>query len=144
YDILHVFSSVPECLGLMQVAKARKVRVVTSSVLWSDFKTHPVRFAIKSAWPSFPSARRRVLQTSDLILPNSEAEKAQIERLFAIPGSKIQVVHNAVDAEFKNASPEPFRARYGNEPFLLSVGRIEPRKNQLNLIRAAKKAGVKR
>ena len=36
YDLLHVFGSVRDCLGLIEVAKARRVPVVTSPVLWSD------------------------------------------------------------------------------------------------------------
>ncbi len=144
YDVLHVFSSLPECLGLIQVAKAKKVKVVTSSVLWSDFRSHPLRSSLKWICPSFPSERRKVLNASDRILPNSEAEKMQITRFFAIPSGKIHVVHNAVDAVFADAEPSLFRAKYGPEPFILSVGRIEPRKNQLNLIRAVKKAGKHR
>ena len=43
---------------------------------------------------------------------------------------------NGVLPAFGTASPELFRERWGPDPFVLSVGRIEPRKNTLGLIRA--------
>jgi len=152
YDLLHVFSSVRDCLGLAEVAKARGVPVVTSPVLWSDarraFFTDGgprekldliLRHGMKVVWPSFPSARRKLLLLSDLLFPNSEMEKEQIRRLFAIPPSKIRVVPNGVDPGFaEGADPAVFRREIGADRFVLSVGRIEPRKNQLNLVRAAR------
>lgn len=157
YDILHVFSSVKDCLGLVEVAKARGVKVAISPVLWTDlrravftdgsFKTKAefvARHLTKVLFPSWPSARRKLLVLSDLVFPNSEMEKEQIARLFAVPRERIKVVYNGVDPEFLAPDPSLFRAKYGNEPFILGVGRVEPRKNQLNLIRAVKKIGRQR
>lgn len=151
YDVLHVFSSVKDCLGLMRVAKSRGLRVVTSPVLWTDLRRsfHAdggwkeradllARYTAKALFPSFPSDRRRVLDISDMLFPNSEAEKRQISRFFSIPSKKIFPVPNAVDEKFMSADPEVFRKNFGAQPFILSVGRIEPRKNQLNLIKAMK------
>ncbi len=156
YDLLHVFSSVKDCLGLVQVARSRGVKVVTSPVLWSDWRRAfftddgirmkvglLTRHALKWLWPSFPSGRLRLLLESDLLLPNSETEKKQIVRLFAVPASKIRVIHNGVDPDFMEADPKLYRDRFGGDPFLLSVGRVEPRKNQLNLIRAVKGTGLR-
>ncbi len=154
YDILHVFSSVKECLPLIQVARSRNVKVVTNSGLWSDFhravftdggwgrKTDLLlRHGLKVACPVFPSSRRQVLLSSDLVCPNSEMEKNQIARLFAVPRRKIKVVYNGVDKSFLEADPSYYHSLYGKAPFVLSVGRIEPRKNQLNLIKAVKRLG---
>ena len=41
-----------------------------------------------------------------------------------------------------SASPELFHSRWGAEPFVLSVGRIEPRKNTLGLIQAIRRLGL--
>src|SRR3990167_6890604 len=107
YDWLHVFGSVKDCLGLVQVARKRKVRVAITPLLWSDVRralfTHGslltkadflVRHGIKWFWPAFPSARRQLLTLSDVIFQNSEIEKRQIGRLFAINPSKMRVVPN--------------------------------------------------
>ncbi len=136
YDVLQVFGSVKDCLGLVRVANARNVPVATLPILWSDPKHTPLRHWIKTIYPAYPSERRELLVRSDILFPNSELEKKQIARLFAIPEAKMTVVYNGVDPAFQNADPTLFLSRYGNEPFVLSVGRIEPRKNQLNLIRA--------
>jgi len=51
---------------------------------------------------------------------------------------KMFVVPNGVDSEFASASDRLFVEKYELKDFVLYVGRIEPRKNQLNLIRAMK------
>jgi len=154
YDLLHVFGSVKDCLGLMQVANRRSVKVAITPLLWSDIRRaiftegsiktkgeFVARHLAKVLFPAFPSSRRKMLLSSDLIFPNSEIEKKQIARLFAVPEEKMSVVYNGVDERFLNADAELFRQRFGAKPFVLSVGRIEPRKNQLNLIRAVKRLG---
>jgi glycosyltransferase involved in cell wall biosynthesis len=151
YDLLHVFGSVKDCLGLVEVAKSRGVKVALSPVLWSDMRRalftdgsiktkvdFTLRHVTKVLLPAFPSERRKLLLLSDIIFPNSEMEKKQIARLFAIPSEKIKVVHNGVSPDFSDSDPGVFQARHGKTPFILSVGRIEPRKNQLNLIRAVR------
>lgn len=155
YDLIHVFSSVKDCLPLVRIAKSRGVKVVTSPVLWSDWRRALfaeglrqkvdlfLRHSSKALWPSFPSARRSLLLASDLLFPNSETEKKHIARLFAVPASKLRVVPNGVERRFAEADPALFRARYGDGPFVLGVGRLEPRKNQLNLIKGLKDAGHK-
>ena len=152
YDILQVMGSVKDCLGLVRVANARGVKVAITPLCWSDFRRalftagtwgtkldFVLRHAAKVFFPSFPSSRRQLLLASDLIFPNSEIEEKQISRLFAVPRVKMKVLPNGVDRSFLDADPELFYATHGREPFVLGVGRIEPRKNQLNLIRAVKK-----
>ncbi len=151
FDILHVFGSVKDCLALMQVASSRGVKVVLESIFWSDLRRAfyeeagtlkraemIARHLVKSLIPAFPSSRRKMFTVSDIIFPNSENEAKQISRLFAVPMDKMFVVPNGVDKAFADATPEAFLEKYGLEDFVLSVGRIEPRKNQLNLIRAMK------
>ena len=151
YELLHIFGSVKDCLGLAQTAKSRDVAVAVSPVFWSDFQrafftegslpekaTLALRHLTKLVWPSFPSSRRKLLEAADVVLPNSEMERRQLSRLFALPLEKIKVVYNAVDGSFALAKPDLFISRHGAAPFILSIGRIEPRKNQLNLIRADK------
>ena len=152
YDLLHVFGSVKECLGVVEIAKKRNVKVVISPVFWSDLRRaiyteggfrnkaeFLIRHLTKVVCPRFPSGRRKLFVNADRLLPNSEIEKQQIAKLFAIPCDKIRVVHNGVDERFLNSDPSLFRQKYGQDPFALSVGRIEPRKNQLTLIRAMNK-----
>ena len=149
FDILHVFGSVKDCLGLMRVARSRGVKVALQSVFWSDFRRaffesgsalqkadKVIRHAAKLLAPFFPSSRRKMFQTADIIFPNSENEARQIARLFSVPMEKMFVVPNGVDTSFMEARCDLFIEKYHMKDFVLSVGRIEPRKNQLNLIRA--------
>ncbi|MBF0493810.1 MAG: glycosyltransferase [Candidatus Omnitrophica bacterium] len=151
FDILHVFGSVKECLPLMEVAKSRKVKVVLESIFWSDFRRAfcetgssfkklemVLRHLLKVLFPFLNFSRRKMFRVSDMIVPNSPREAAQISRLFAVSSRKMFVVPNGVDADYINATSDLFVKKYGLKDFILYVGRIEPRKNQLNLIRAVR------
>lgn len=148
-DLLHVFGSVKYCYGLMRAAKEVGAKVVLSTICWSDWRsaffTYPdwrqrslnvLRHLAKACFPWTPSLRKSMMQISDLLMPNSEAEARQLTRFFLIPPKKIVVIPNGVDALYEKADPKPFVERYGLKDFYLCVGRIEPRKNQLTLIRA--------
>ena len=65
-------------------------------------------------------------------------EAEQISRYFLIPREQVQTIHYGVDQAFDGTDPQLFEQKFGMRNFILMVGRIEPRKNQLNLIRAAR------
>jgi glycosyltransferase involved in cell wall biosynthesis len=152
--LLHLFGMSREGLELARVARSRGVPVVLSTICWYEPRAlaalapGPVRagwdlakWALKYAAPRWPSWRRALLRMADAILPNSKAEARQLVRLFGVDGSRIHVVPNGVEPGLADASPLPFRARYGERPFVLYAGRIEPRKNVLGLIRAVRPLG---
>ncbi|MCM8782576.1 MAG: glycosyltransferase [Candidatus Omnitrophica bacterium] len=154
YDILHVFGSVKDCLGLMQSAKSLGVKIVLSPIFWSTFQRAwheygtlknklqmSARHMAKKIFPVFPSARRRMFVLADALAPNSKTEADQINRLFAVSKNKMHIVPCGVDRRFANADARIFTDKYGLRDFVLSVGRIEPRKNQLNLIKAMRGFG---
>ena len=156
YDLLHVFGSVKDCLGLMQAAKSANLKVVLSPIFWStlqraiyEFATPKnkaltiIRHSSKIILPKIPSQRRKMFQVADLLLPNSLAEANQVSRLFGISKEKMHIVPLAADEKFLEADKEIFISKFGLKDFILSVGRIEPRKNQLNLIKALKDSGHK-
>ena len=154
-DILHVFGSIKYCYGLMRTAKEVGARVVLSTICWSDWRsalhTYPdwrrrtaniARHLAKAWFPWVPSLRKATMEVSDLLFPNSEREAEQLVRYFRVPREKIVVIPNGVDALYQEANPAFFESRYGLKDFFLCVGRIEPRKNQLALVRAHR--GIKR
>jgi len=75
---------------------------------------------------------KRLLKLSDVLLPNSESEYKRLLARYKIP-RPYRVVPNAVD-------PDLFGhfdlAKKKQENLVISVARIDGRKNQLNLIRA--------
>jgi glycosyltransferase involved in cell wall biosynthesis len=153
--LLHLFGMSREGLELARIARRRGVPVVLSPICWYEpralaaLEHGPLRkLASLAAWglrslaPSVPSWRRELLRLADLALPNSRSEANQLVRLFAIPKERIRVVPNGVLPSVASASPELFRSQWSAEPFVLSVGRIEPRKNTLGLIRALDGLGL--
>lgn len=97
---------------------------------------HALRHGLWRGWDPrllrFTHAARYLLDTAAVVLPNGRAELAEIERRFG-PVRAAVVVPNAVDgSQFHEPPPGEAPPREG----VLCVGRLEPRKNQLSLIRA--------
>lgn len=149
FDILHTFGSVKDALPMMEAARFAGIKNVLSTVCWYSWKsawgTYPdfrtrtfslARHAAKCFLPYLPSRRKRMMTVSDMLIPNSESEARQLENFFCVPKHKIRVVPNAVDVAFAEASPDLFAKKHGVKDFILLVGRIEPRKNQLTVLRA--------
>ena len=91
----------------------------------------------------FERGRQYVLDTVQALLPNSAAEREVLRGRFALK-QPIFVVPNAVNTE--HFSPPPAGPAYGapaRDKTVLCVGRIEPRKNQLSVIRALSQSGLR-
>jgi glycosyltransferase involved in cell wall biosynthesis len=144
-----------EGLELARVAKAKGLPVVLSPICWYEPRalaalepdplrklTSLVAWGVRRAAPRIPGWRRTLLNLADLILPNSRSEAIQLVRLFGVDRRRVFVVPNGVLPAVASASPELFQRRFGSDPFVLSVGRIEPRKNTLGLIRAMRPLGL--
>ena len=153
--LLHLFGMSREGLELARVAKAKGVPVALSPICWFEpgallalAPNRPraaldlAKWAARRVLPRLPDWRRELLKLSDAILPNSRAEASQLVALFGADRRKIHVVPNGVDPRFASSKAGLFRERFGDRDFVLYVGRIEPRKNVLGLIRAARKAGL--
>lgn len=149
YPLIHTFGSVKDCLPVMEAAKTAGIKNVLSTICWYSWKsswyTYPepkpravsmARHAAKAFLPFLPSKRKRMMEISDLLLPNSTTEADQLRKFFGMPAEKILTVPNGVDAAFADAKPDAFVSRYKMKDFVLCVGRIEPRKNQLTMVRA--------
>jgi glycosyltransferase involved in cell wall biosynthesis len=140
-----------EGLELARMARARSIPIVLSPICWYEPRamaslepgvaakiTSLSGWVVRSIVPGTPSWRLNLLRLTDLVLPNSPSEARQLQRLFGLDCRRIRVVPNGVLRSFASASPEIFCRRFGEFPFVLSTGRIEPRKNTLELICAAR------
>jgi glycosyltransferase involved in cell wall biosynthesis len=101
-------------------------------------------------WPEFFSWRRRLwhrlmrpralLHRSDRIIAVSEATRADIVELYAIPADKISVVYSGVrvpgEAPDEKAAAAVRQTYRLPEKFVLHLATLEPRKNVDSLIRA--------
>lgn len=92
--------------------------------------------------PGFTSRIRELAETADAVIFLSRCEESLFKR-FAGEHECTRLIHNPVDAgHFEKADPQLFRDFIGLDEFVLCVGRIEARKNQLFLTAAAKDLGL--
>ncbi|QQE78736.1 glycosyltransferase family 4 protein [Alicyclobacillus sp. SO9] len=86
-----------------------------------------------------------LMRGANLLLPNTIAEQELVLDTFRfLDADKFEIIPNAVERKFLHSKGNLFNERYLPEgDFVLNVARLEPRKNQLTLIRAAKKFGFK-
>jgi glycosyltransferase involved in cell wall biosynthesis len=115
------------------VHKMRKVPLVISPIVWID---KPDKYNL--------SEIGHLLRMADRILPNSQAECAQLSELFSISAKKFTPIVNGVDeCFFETITPALFRETFNlYNPFVLCMGNIEERKNQLRLIKALAGTGI--
>ncbi|MFO0956203.1 MAG: glycosyltransferase [Isosphaeraceae bacterium] len=147
--LLHLFGMSREGLELARAAKARRIPVVLSPIFWFQpgaeiaLADHPLRAAgrllrwvVRTIPGPIPDWRRELVALADRLLPNSRAEAGQAVRYLGADRGRIRVVPNGVEARFGAIEPATGRDR------VLFVGRIEPRKNLLGLIRAVRPTGL--
>ncbi len=109
-----------------------------------DMLDHMSRARIQTGfWGSLHfQLTRQVLRRASRIFAVSNFTKIEMEKLFGIPSTQIEVIYNAIDERFLrgHASPadrqliaERYQVTY---PFLLYAGRISPHKNVVRMIEA--------
>lgn len=86
---------------------------------------------------------RKSCMTADKILAISRQTADDVIKFFNVPASKIEVVYQGCDREFYIRPSEDeiaaAKRKYSlPDKFILNVGKIEPRKNLLSVIRAMK------
>lgn len=85
---------------------------------------------------------RKLVETADHLICLSEHERDAL-RAIGADVSRSTVIQNPVDCSlYAKSSPELFQKTFGVSDYVLCVGRIEPRKNQIMLLHALKEAGL--
>lgn len=86
--------------------------------------------------------QREILEMVDHLLPNSEREVVNLRQTLGV-SLPYTVIHNGAEpAVFDAATPDLFREKYGLSDFILTVGLVENRKNQLMMLHALKNCGI--
>jgi glycosyltransferase involved in cell wall biosynthesis len=133
-DIVHYFSvQGGSWRFLYHVTAVRRIPLVNSPIIWLDI---PGKYGL--------SEIDAVLKMCDKILPNSQAECRQLSEVFGLSPDLFTPIVNGVDEVFfERADPNIFREKFGlSGPFVLCMGNIEDRKNQLRLIEALSGSGL--
>lgn len=86
-----------------------------------------------------------VKKESDLILCDSESTRKDVEKILKINSEKLKVLYPSVETfEPTELKLNEIKEKYNiTKPFILTVGKIEPRKNIPKLIDAFQKTGIK-
>jgi glycosyltransferase involved in cell wall biosynthesis len=141
FDLPHrVRQDRPDLLHVQYTAPLSCPVPVVVSVHDVSFLEHPEYFTSSRATQLRLTVRRTVARAARVIT-GSEFSRSAISRAYGINGDKIVVVPNAASAEFRPIPRETAAAWVRSNfristPFILTVGDLQPRKNQVGLIRA--------
>jgi glycosyltransferase involved in cell wall biosynthesis len=86
----------------------------------------------------------RAVRGAARVLTVSERTKRDLVELYGVPPAKVVVTPNGVDPIFRSAAPTADSARNSllQGGYVLAVGAIQPRKNQLAALEAAAEVGM--
>lgn len=134
YDLVVFFSCHPSGMELLEICVDLSIKFVFWPNFWIDGQR-------------LPSSEERDLvnrycRLSDRVVIKSEAELALFQKHFDLDSNKILRINWFIDSDFLcSADTDRFKKIYGLDSYILSVGLIEPTKNQLALIEAAHLSG---
>ncbi len=131
HDVVHFFSCISGSYHFCHFVKRLGLPLVISASLW-------ITDATRHLYPI--DEIRAQLGLADVIVTNSAVESDTLAEVLDLPRERFAHVYNGIDDLFlRSVSPDAFRRRFGLDgKFVLNVGNIEPRKNQLALVRAMK------
>lgn len=150
-DLVHWFHIDPGAAQVFQIAKRRGIPTVVTAIYWPS-RCWPLSYVWTRAsvlprrigipLDSYASLQRQFLHLVDVVLASSKSEARYLRAVFGVDEKRLRVVPVGVSSRFALADPSLFVGRFGLRDFVLCVGRIEPRKNQLRLVKAMAGLGI--
>jgi glycosyltransferase involved in cell wall biosynthesis len=134
YDIRRLFNF---------IVPSQQIRDISKNLYRSFTFKEKFNPTFKQILQGFRNQQRKILKMADIVLVQTDREYEDIKEDFNCGEIKYAKVVNGVDADiFTNATDTKFK-EYVKEKFnkdigsiVVCAGRIEPRKNQINLIKA--------
>ena len=129
-DLIHVQYTAPLDCPVPVVVSVHDVSFVDHPEYFQFLRARQLRWTV-----------RRTVRMAAKVITGSEFSRASIARVYALDPSEIAVVPNAASPIFRPIAYDTAKARvlagFGlSAPFLLTVGDLQPRKNQIGLVRA--------
>ncbi|MGM0409902.1 MAG: glycosyltransferase family 4 protein [Bacillota bacterium] len=134
YDLIHVFNilRVHSCLKQCKYFHKKNSTIILTPIYWdlleylSNYSPERIKY-----WLNEEKKRQEILNLIDYLAPNAEGEYLIMKNNFnfSLPHT---CIYNGVEKDFL------FKNNFSEKKYILVVGRIHPRKNQLNMIRAVK------
>ena len=145
-DLVQIFSSEPCLLPIIMKAKRRNIPVVVTPMIGSRAMSNiTLKCVLKlSTIPGLFSPhkeRYRLIQQADYLLALSVFEMKRLIDVYKFERGKIAVVENGLDSKYVVSCIDSQNVN-DKDNYILTVGRIEPNKNQYNLIKAANNLGM--
>ncbi len=145
FDLLHFFGcSCPSWIRWL----SRSSKIIISPIFFYNKLSTIFFFKYFKYMPgSIAWDVERALRLGEFILPNSYAEAKLLKNIFNLNPRKLIVISNGVEADFISNDPSIFIDRFlpsylKNKDFVLSVHRIEKRKNTLLLMESIKRTSL--
>lgn len=138
YDIRRIYNF------FIQSQSARDTWKNVYRSLFFTQKLYPTLIQLKDG---IRNQQREIIKNVDAVLVQTDAEAKSIYEDFGVNAVKYYKVVNGVDADqfygaksdqFNKYVKENFKIDLSNNKIFLTVGRIEPRKNQINIIKVFK------
>lgn len=118
--------------------KTCKEIVTVHDLLFMDFPEYfPSLYKIKNEFLFKKSAKR-----ADLLLTVSEFSRDEIVRHFGISKDRIHIIYNSILPDSNSSGDIDLKSLYGLDKFILTVSRLEPRKNHISLMKAFFELGL--
>jgi len=92
--------------------------------------------------PGYFASLRQMILLSDALILLSEAERRLLLSIGARLPPLTQIVPNAANVATRRFDPKVFEKQFGVADYVLCIGRLEPRKNQLALVLAMRELGI--
>ena len=129
-DLLHVQYTGPLFSAVPLVVSVHDVSFLEYPQYFTRFRSLQLRLTVQ-----------QTVRRAARVLTPSEFSRRAILKHYRIPEDKVVVVPNAVASQFRPIEREVARAaiqrKFGiRQPFVLSVGDLQPRKNHLGLLHA--------
>lgn len=140
-DIVHVFGSGYPHASFIERCRAQDQRVVVTSMFMPERPVwqHALMRRLSKVIPhTTVGLRNSALQNADRVIAISESEKKDLIAAFDIDDSKVSVLSNGIEERFYEADASVFESTYGLRDYVLCVGSVEVRKNQVRLASALK------
>ena len=155
YDILHNVGTASVCYDVINSAYAQKIPIALTTIYdfhnfsyiiksENSFKTKikQISYNVLNKYFQNFSKVKQMLDKSSILFPDTWMEGNFLIKNFNIPKEKVFPIPHGVDERFMHAKPNLFHKKYGIKDFILYVGRIDIRKNVLNLIRVLKNTNI--
>jgi len=144
YDAIHVFSLAAACRAFVEAAVIQGIPVVISPVFnayyrnWRLLRAQVRLGELLPGYASYLREAQRMLALADRIIALSHEEADMLQRVFDFQQEKLAIIANGINGAAGSVDAQPFLQEFNLKNFVLCVGKIERRKNQLSLIRACK------